>query len=120
MTHIELILAEIKARQSGDLETAATLQTQRWEGALSLVANKGRTVTEIDRDIDAVRHELQAREPNLRLAVKKHRGPSYLKACQRWQAAWDAHPDLAERQSKLYRERYEASNPPRAKGRKRH
>lgn len=67
-----------------------------------------RTVAAIDRDIDAIHDDLQSRYPALRRAPKRHYGPTYLAACQRWQAAWDAHPDLHEQERQLYLERHAA------------
>ena len=67
-----------------------------------------RTVRQIDRDIDAIHADLEARYPALRRAPKRHYGPTYLAACMRWQAAWDANPDLYEQERKLYLERHAA------------
>jgi hypothetical protein len=67
-----------------------------------------RTVAEIDRDIDAIHNDLKSRYPALRRVAKRHYGPTYLAACMRWQAAWDAHPDLHEQERKLFLERHAA------------
>ena len=43
MTHIELILAEVKARQDGDTALAVKLQAERWTLAMGGVVNSENT-----------------------------------------------------------------------------
>lgn len=43
MTHIELILAEVKARQDGNIKEANRLQALRWGRAMGSVINSENT-----------------------------------------------------------------------------
>lgn len=64
-----------------------------------------RTVAEIDRDIDAIHDEMKRNYPALRRAPRFSYGPTYTAFCERWQAAWDAEPELRMRELSLYTER---------------
>lgn len=55
-----------------------------------------RTISEIDRDIDANRVAFQDRVIGVRAVFR---------SAAWWQAAWDAHPDLWNRDKELFRER---------------
>lgn len=71
-------------------------------------------IAAIDREIDEIHAEACRRTPGL--AWGEHKGEDLsdpavsLAACARWQAAWDANPDLRRRESALYRRRYDAQH----------
>lgn len=67
-----------------------------------------RTVQEINRDIDAIHDEMKQKYPGLRRVPRLWYGRLYLNACKRWQAAWDAEPELRAQEQSLCAERHDA------------
>lgn len=57
------------------------------------------------RDIDAIHKEMKCRHPELRGTPRLWYGPEYHAACVRWGRAWDAEPEMHERERALYLER---------------
>jgi hypothetical protein len=55
-----------------------------------------RTIPQIDKDITAIRRQLQRLEKIDTMSAAS------------WQNAWDKHPDLLAKENAFYRERYEA------------